>query len=84
MGNDINITRFEFAATKPWLLDEEATVGKEQIPIAVFSVRAGIMSYFNVFVQRGFSFQYVDEFGNTPLHYAAEKNHDYVSALLLP
>tara|TARA_B110000008_G_scaffold271037_1_gene302003 strand:- start:3995 stop:4789 length:795 start_codon:yes stop_codon:yes gene_type:complete len=82
MGNNINITRFEFAGTKPWLLDEEATVGKEQIPIAVFSVRAGIMSYFNVFVQRGFSFKYVDEFGNTPLHYAAEKNHDYVSALL--
>ena len=82
MGNKNNITRYEFAATKPWLLDEDVTVGKEEIPIAVFSVRAGIMSYFNIFIQRKFSFHYVDEFGNTPLHYAAEKNHDYVSALL--
>ena len=82
MGNTVNISRFEFAATKPWLLNENVTVGKQQIPVAVFSVRAGIMSYFNVFVQRGFKFNFVDEFGNNPLHYAAEKHHDYVTALL--
>ncbi len=82
MGNAVNISRFEFAATKPWLLNENVTVGKQKIPVAVFSVRAGMMSYFNVFVQRGFKFNFVDEFGNTALHYAAEKNHDYVTALL--
>ena len=82
MGNTTNISRFEFSATKPWLLNENVTVGKEEIPVAAFSVRAGIMSMFNVFVQRGFNFNFVDEFGNTPLHYAAEKNHDYVTALL--
>lgn len=82
MGNTTNISRFEFAATKPWLLNENVTVGKQKIPVAVFSVRAGLMSFFNVFIQRGFNFNLLDEFRNTPLHYAAEKKHDYVTALL--
>lgn len=82
MGNTTNISRFEFAATKPWLLNENVTVGKQKIPVAAFSVRAGLMSSFNVFIQRGFNFNLMDEFRNTPLHYAAEKKHDYVTALL--
>ena len=82
MGNTTNISRFEFAATKPWLLNENVTVGKQKIPVAAFSVRAGLMSSFNVFIQRGFNFNLLDEFRNTPLHYAAEKKHDYVTALL--
>ena len=33
MGNTTNISRFEFAATKPWLLNENVTVGKQKIAI---------------------------------------------------
>ncbi len=83
MGNIVtNITRGEFARSKPWLFDEHVTVGKEQTPIVFFVVKAGLISTFNVFIRRGFNFNIVDEFGNTPLHYAAIKSGLFVSTLI--
>lgn len=82
MGNTVNISKEEFARTKPWLFDENVTIGKENTPLVFFVVKLGITSAFNVFIQRGFNFNMVDEFGNTPLHYAATKSGIFVQALV--
>mgnify|MGYP003335942898 CR=1 FL=1 len=83
MGNtNTNISRTEFSSTRPWLFDENVTVGEQKTPIVMFVVKARLTGAFNVFRQRKFNFNIVDEFGNTPLHYAAESNGLYVEALL--
>jgi ankyrin repeat protein len=83
MGNTTtNISREEFSRTKPWLFDENVTVGNQQTPIVLFVVKAGLTGAFNVFIQRRFNFNVVDEFGNTPLHYAAEKSGVFVNTLV--
>jgi ankyrin repeat protein len=83
MGNvTTHISREEFARTKPWLFDENVTVGNQQTPIVIFVVKAGLTGAFNVFIQRRFNFNVVDEFGNTPLHYAAEKSGVFVNTLV--
>ena len=83
MGNSItNISRKEFSRTRPWLFDENVTVGEQETPIAMFVVKARLSGAFNVFIQRKFNFNIVDEFGNTPLHYAAESGGVFVEALV--
>lgn len=83
MGNTItNISREEFSRTKPWLFDENVTIGNQETPIVIFVVKAGLTGAFNTFIQRRFNFNVVDEFGNTPLHYAAEKSGIFVSVLI--
>lgn len=83
MGNSItNISRQEFSRTRPWLFDENVTVGEQETPITMFVVKARLTGAFNVFIQRKFNFNIVDEFGNTPLHYAAESGGIFVEALV--
>ena len=83
MGNTVtNLSRQEFSRTKPWLIDENTTIGKQETPIVFFVVKAGMTSIFNVLIQRSFNFNVVDEFGNTPLHYAAEKSNLFVFTLV--
>jgi len=83
MGNVIrNVTREEFSDCKPWLLDEYVTIGTSETPIVHFVVKAGLFSCFKVFVRRGFNFNILDAHGNTPLHYAAEKDVRFVADLL--
>jgi len=70
----MNISRSECVNADPWMLNEACTIGKEKTPLPCFVAKAGLLYMFDIFMKRKFNFKVVDHFGNSPLHYAAEKS----------
>ena len=76
-----NMTARQLMDTKPFKVSENTLVNS--IPVVCYVVKAGLIFYVKAFIARKFSFNRVDIYGNTPLHYAASTKRSKLVSLFV-
>lgn len=82
MGNSPNIRALDISGYDFKTIDLNTTIGREETPLVIFVVRGNYKTQFHILLDRGAKFKIVDFYGNSPLHYAAERKCDFIQYLI--
>jgi len=82
MGNSPNIRALDISGYDFKTIDLNTTIGREETPLVIFIVRGNYRTQFQILSDRGAKFNIVDFYGNSPLHYAAERKCDFIRHLM--
>lgn len=82
MGNVPNVRARDITGYDFKTIDPNTTIGSEQTPLCIFVVRGNYRTQYQLLSDRGANFNIVDFYGNSPLHYAAERECNFIRSLV--